>query len=274
MGAEKLSRPDFVWLIGSLCQVNRLPFDAALLLQNFPAPHSVRQLIEALQSLGFRTGESKLAKASFPCIAILKGETPRAAIVVKADASQLLYFEAGSQAPQTCPLSELERFEARALLVRHEQAQKLEGDDAAAANAFGFRWFWRELLKHKRIWRDVLLASLFIQLVALATPLFTQVVIDKVVVHQTTNTLIVIAIALGMFLVFNAGMSWLRQFRLSGSDDSALGGDLAYWYGKNGGLGGISLQAAQQVIGASGFGQDAQALRPFSGLQDGFVKLS
>jgi len=66
----------------------------------------------------------------------------------------------------------------------------------------------------------------------------------------------------------------LLQFHLSGSDDSALGGDLAYWYGKNGNLTGIGLQAAQQVIGAVGFGSDAQALRPFTGLQDGFVKLS
>jgi subfamily B ATP-binding cassette protein HlyB/CyaB len=211
VSAEKLSQPDFVWLIGSLCQVNRLPFDAALLLQNFPAPHSVHQLIEALQSLGFRTGEAELAKASFPCIALLKGETPRAALVVKADASQLLYFEAGSQAPQTCPLAELERFEPRALLVRHEQAQKLEGDDAAAG-AFGFRWFWSELLKHKRIWRDVVLASLFIQLIGLSTPLFTQVIIDKVVVHQTQSTLIAIAVGLVMFMLFTAGMSWLRQY--------------------------------------------------------------
>jgi Ca2+-binding RTX toxin-like protein len=66
----------------------------------------------------------------------------------------------------------------------------------------------------------------------------------------------------------------LLQFHLSGADDAALGGDLAYWYGKNGSLAGISLQAAQQVIGASGFGSDAQTLRPFSGLQEGFVKLS
>ena len=66
----------------------------------------------------------------------------------------------------------------------------------------------------------------------------------------------------------------LLQFHLSGADDMALGGDLAYWYGKNGGLTGISLAAAQQVIGASGFGSDAQTLRPFSGLQEGFVKLA
>jgi hypothetical protein len=66
----------------------------------------------------------------------------------------------------------------------------------------------------------------------------------------------------------------LLQNRLSASDDAALGGDLAYWYGRNGSLAGISPQAAQQVIGAPGFGSEAQSLRPFSGLQDGFVKLS
>ena len=36
---------------------------------------------------------------------------------------------------------------------------------------------------------------------ALATPLFTQVIIDKVVVHQTQSTLIVIGIALAMFML-------------------------------------------------------------------------
>ena len=65
----------------------------------------------------------------------------------------------------------------------------------------------------------------------------------------------------------------LLQFHLSGADDMALGGDLAYWYGKNGGFTGISLQAAEQVIGAAGFGSEAQQLHTFSGLQDGFVKL-
>jgi Ca2+-binding RTX toxin-like protein len=66
----------------------------------------------------------------------------------------------------------------------------------------------------------------------------------------------------------------LLAFHLSGADDAALGGDLAYWYGKNRTLAGISLQSAQQVIGAPGFGSEAQSLRPFSGLQEGFVKLA
>jgi hypothetical protein len=66
----------------------------------------------------------------------------------------------------------------------------------------------------------------------------------------------------------------LLELHLSGADDAALGGDLAYWYGRNGSLSGISVQAAQQVIGAPLFGAEAQQLHAFSGLQDGFVKLT
>jgi subfamily B ATP-binding cassette protein HlyB/CyaB len=83
---------------------------------------------------------------------------------------------------------------------------------AEAPAKFGFRWFIPELIKHKRIWRDVLIASLAIQLVALATPLFTQVVIDKVVVNQTQSTLWVVGIALVMFMLFSSTMTWMRQY--------------------------------------------------------------
>ncbi|TMH40023.1 MAG: peptidase domain-containing ABC transporter, partial [Betaproteobacteria bacterium] len=207
-----LSATDFVWLIGSLCQINRVPFEPSLLLQRFPAPHSDRRCVEALQALGFRTRRSTLAKAALPCIAFVKGDTLRPAIVVKSDGTHLLYFEAGSQTPLTCPLTALGRFETDAMLVRHEAAEKLAADGDPGLAKFGFRWFWNEFLKHKRIWRDVLLASLFIQLIGLTTPLFTQVIIDKVVVHQTQSTLIAIAVGLAMFMLFNAAMSWLRQY--------------------------------------------------------------
>lgn len=201
-----------MWLVGSLCQLGRLPFDPALLVQRYPAPHSIGQLLEALRALGFKAGEGALA-AAFPCVAFLKGENPKPALVVKSDGERLLYFEAGSQTPQTCPVAgREERFEPTAVLVRHEKSEPLREDGAPAAGKFGFRWFWNELVRHKRIWRDVLAASLFIQLIALSTPIFTQVVIDKVVVHQTLSTLAVIGVGLAMFLVFNAVLSWLRQY--------------------------------------------------------------
>jgi subfamily B ATP-binding cassette protein HlyB/CyaB len=208
--------------VGSLCQLNRVPFDPALLLQRFPAPHDRRQLWEALQALSFRTGESSIAKARFPCVAFLKGEAPRAALIVKADRERLLYFEPGAGAPVTMALSDFAaRFEGRVLLVRHELSA-----EEPSATGFGWQWFAKELLRHKRVWRDVLLASLFIQLLGLATPLGTQVIIDKVVVHHTLSTLAVIAVGLGMFVLFNAAMSWLRQYLILHTGnrvDAALG---------------------------------------------------
>jgi len=218
-----LSQADFVWLIGSLCQINRIPFDAKLMVQRFPAPHSRRQLAEVLQALDFKTGEhlvepKSFAELRFPCVGFLKGPhedgDARPALFVKADAERLLHFPAGSQTASIASVRQFaEQFEPGVLLVRHESAAPVDlGDGAAPASKFGFRWFWNELLRHKRVWRDVLAASFFLQLIGLTTPLFTQVIIDKVVVHHTQSTLAVIALGLVMFMLFSAGMSWLRQY--------------------------------------------------------------
>jgi len=131
------------------------------------------------------------------------------------DGQKLLYFRAGSQTPETISTSEAElRFASELILVARNvqsMAKAIPGFEAET-RSFGFHWFIPELLKHKDIWRDVLLASLAIQLVGLATPLFTQVIIDKVVVHQTNSTLIVLGIALLIFILFTSCMTWLRQY--------------------------------------------------------------
>ena len=213
----------FVWLVGSLCRVNRIPVDPSLLLQQYPAPHTIATILDAANALGFRTGEGELASATFPCIgflaaaaskpALLVSSPPQPALLIGRDRERLVYFLPSSPAPQTCASEAIAGlFGPRVLLLHHEAAASVDPADDAQRRSFGFGWFRAELLKHKRVWRDVLLASLFIQLIALATPLFTQVVIDKVVVHQTRSTLLVIAVALGMFLLFNAAMGWLRQY--------------------------------------------------------------
>ena len=65
----------------------------------------------------------------------------------------------------------------------------------------------------------------------------------------------------------------LTQFQLAGSDTAALGGDLAYQYGRNGALAGLGLVAAQGVIGETGFGTQAQTLHDPASLQTGAVRL-
>lgn len=48
-----ISRNTFVWLVGSLCQMHRLPFDEALLIQQFVPPYSTTTVLSALSELGF-----------------------------------------------------------------------------------------------------------------------------------------------------------------------------------------------------------------------------
>ncbi len=247
---KRVRQGDCDWLLGSLCNLFRIPFDAALVASQFPPPYSLVTFHEVARALGFRTGIQPLTgtdwdRVPFPCIAFLQptatgigdaasdgppGEasavqqgdataaTLQPILIVKAEDQHLLYFRAGSQTPEILALANAhEQLEAELILIAREQAGAAgEPEDIAGFDTekqkFGFRWFIPELIKHKNIWRDVVLASLAIQLVGLATPVFTQVIIDKVVVHQTRSTLIVIGVALVMFMLFTMAMTWLRQY--------------------------------------------------------------
>ena len=66
----------------------------------------------------------------------------------------------------------------------------------ADPRTFGFRWFFHSIWRYRRPLSHVIIASLFIQGFALVTPLFFQVVIDKVLVHNALSTLTVIAVGL------------------------------------------------------------------------------
>jgi len=68
-------------------------------------------------------------------------------------------------------------------------------------------------------------------------------------------------------------MNELLDAHLCGSDDSALGGDLAYRYGMTGALAGMSWDAAQGTVAAAGFGVQKQTLLPIAQLPDDSVKL-
>ncbi|HJR55816.1 MAG TPA: type I secretion system permease/ATPase [Rhizomicrobium sp.] len=83
---------------------------------------------------------------------------------------------------------------------------------AGAARAFDVSWFIPALVKYRHLLRDVLLASFFIQLLALASPIFFQVVIDKVLVHKGLTTLEVLAVGLLVVSVFDVAMGGLRTY--------------------------------------------------------------
>ncbi len=134
------------------------------------------------------------------------------ALAVKLDTDGLWLFFPGATEPKKLAFAELAATATGAGLFCEPQVKPVDDPDIGGAQAFGFKWFIPVLLKHKGIWRDVLTASLVIQLIALATPLFTQVIIDKVVTHQTASTLAVIAAGLVIFMLFSAALTWVRQY--------------------------------------------------------------
>jgi len=251
-----LASDEFVWGLGSLCALNRVPFDPQLLLRQFPPPLTTDNLLHGVRDLGFKAkltpcAVQGLPEMTFPCLALMapraqaeeqsQPELPEpsaemselasdagssasanepaarhASLVLISDASpeRVVLFEAGTNTPQELsPDVFAERYLGHVLLVARKAGPLRDPDSASGGDrAFGFRWFLPELLKHKKVWRDVLVASLVIQLLALGTPLFTQTIIDKVVVHRTESTLVVIAIGLAVFMVFSALLTWVRQY--------------------------------------------------------------
>ena len=98
-----------------------------------------------------------------------------------------------------------------------------------AVRKFNISWFIPSLLKYKRLFGEVLLSSFFLQLFGLVTPLFFQVVIDKVLVHKGLTTLDVLAIGLLAIFVFEVILGGLRTWLFSHTTyrvDVALGAKL------------------------------------------------
>jgi subfamily B ATP-binding cassette protein HlyB/CyaB len=84
-----------------------------------------------------------------------------------------------------------------------------------AKEDFGIRWFVPIVLRHKRTLIHILVASLFVHLFGLATPIFLQVIIDKVLVHDSISTLLVISISLGLLGLFHAVLQYLRTYAIN-----------------------------------------------------------
>jgi subfamily B ATP-binding cassette protein HlyB/CyaB len=77
---------------------------------------------------------------------------------------------------------------------------------------FGFRWFLPFIIRYRAQLAHVLVASLILQVFALLTPLSTQVVIDKVLVHRGFGTLDVVVVGLLVMIVFEGVLGGLRTY--------------------------------------------------------------
>ncbi|HQS39339.1 MULTISPECIES: peptidase domain-containing ABC transporter [unclassified Polaromonas] len=237
---KEYAQTDFVWALQTMCAVHRRPFDAQLLLQQFPPPYDESGLVRAARGLGFkaqlRVVEPKvLAQLPLPLVVELRatraeGElapapegpedvtplAPTLGIVIAVSDEQVVWLPANSNSPVTSPKAEFtQTLSGQAVLLYPEDEAVRDPDSAAGvASSFGFRWFVPELLKHRKVWHEVLGASLVLQLLALGLPLFTQAIIDKVVVHRTESTLVALGIGMAVFMLFTALLTWVRQYAI------------------------------------------------------------
>jgi ATP-binding cassette, subfamily B, bacterial HlyB/CyaB len=225
-------------LLQLYCQLQGLQLELSQLEHQFaqygkdgaPVPPSTGDVLQALSSLGFeavlRKGtRSKLSSAVLP--ALMPVFNGGFMIVGKIDtttaAGAVVLQEEGESEPRQITLAEFDQLfagqwiEATKPSVTHAANQTDgAGNLTGAAQAkFGVSWFWQSLQKYKGLMGEILLASLFVQIIALITPLIFQVVIDKVLTHRTLSTLDVMVIALLGVSIFEVLLGAMRHYLMS-----------------------------------------------------------
>jgi subfamily B ATP-binding cassette protein HlyB/CyaB len=158
-----------------------------------------------LKARAYRTNWSRLVATPLPAIASLRDGSFM--VVAKAAEDQVLV-----QSPQTSrPM----------LLTRAELGAVWDGDlilmtrRAALSDItrrFDIGWFLGAIHKYRNLLGEVLVASFFLQLFALVSPLFFQVVIDKVLVHRGISTLDVLVVGLLAISAFETVLALLRTY--------------------------------------------------------------
>ena len=163
-----------------------------------------------LQARAVTTRPERLARTPLPAIAQMKDG--RFVILAKLESAEEGAGRVLVQSPEVGrpELLELADFAAawsgRLILITSRAT--LAGD----LRKFDFSWFIPAVVKYRKLLSEVLVVSLVLQLFALITPLFFQVVMDKVLVHRGFSTLDVIAVGLLVVVTFEVTLTALRSY--------------------------------------------------------------
>lgn len=199
-----------------IARFHQIPAEPSALLREFQHEDESLadiNLIRAAKSLSFK------AKFIVDTVKDLKAETlPAIArhkeghffIIAKITDDDVLIQDLQQGKPVTHSHEELSEFWTGDLLLLSKRKGLL-----TESAKFGFSWFIPALIKYKPYFSDVFIASFFIQLVGLATPIFFQVVIDKVLVHKGMTTLDVLAVGFFIVITFEVVLTGLRTYVFS-----------------------------------------------------------
>ena len=190
-----------------------LPADGSQLRHQFAQSGqalSETELLRAAKHLGLKAGTltvtwSKLAGTPFPAMA--KRTDGRYVVLAKIEGEKALIQDPVAGRPLVLSREQFESTWTGELMLFTKRANLRLHD-----LKFDFTWFIPSIVKYRKFLGEVLVASFFLQLFALLTPLFTQVVIDKVLVHKGFTTLHVLAIGMVALAIFDALLGGLRTY--------------------------------------------------------------
>jgi subfamily B ATP-binding cassette protein HlyB/CyaB len=171
---------------------------------------SIADMVRCAKDMGlkvksYRTTWQRLATTPLPAIAALNDG--KFLFVGKVGDDKAIVQSPLSPRPVVMTRAELEKVWDGRIVLMTRRAGLIE-----LSRRFDVSWFLGAIHKYRRHLTEVLVASFFLQLFSLVSPLFFQVVIDKVLVSRTLGTLDVIMIGLVSIAVFETVLSILRTY--------------------------------------------------------------
>jgi len=140
-----------------------------------------------------------------PAIILQKNNAYSVLLKLNYEKSLALIFSVESRETKEISFSELEQLCDNKFIIL---AHKLFNSQVS----FGIKWFFVEIFKYKQVIAEVLLGSFIVQLFGLVTPLFTQVILDKVIVHQSLSTLDILTFAFVVIMIFELILNISRKY--------------------------------------------------------------
>ncbi len=207
-----------------VCRVHGLPASRAALSAGLPLnqealPVSLLERAAARAGLATKLQRCDLTsidEATLPAILLLKGDQACVLLGTEQDQARVLMPETGQGAVRL-PLSELnQRHTGVVAFVRPHF--RFDERTPATRKTRSSHWFWGPVLAQRFVYRDVLWAALLVNLFALAFPLFSMNVYDRVVPNHAVETLWVLAI--GVTLVLGADL-FIRLLRSHFVDEAS-----------------------------------------------------
>ncbi len=213
---DKINHDSGILCLITVAKFHNLPADADHLRHSFGDSGKLfteREIILAGREIGLKVRGhdshwARLQKTALPVIA--QHQDGHWQIIAACNEETVLVHDPLEKRPLSLSREIFEKkWSGRLILAtRRASLSNLGGN-------FDFSWFIPAIRKYKKLLIEVLIASFFLQLFALLTPLFFQVVIDKVLVHKALSTLNVLAIGFLGLSLFEVVLGGLRTYLFS-----------------------------------------------------------